>query len=408
MRLPPSWSEATLGTVLRRVQAKVDPATRSDLGAFIGLEDIESHTGRLIETDATERAIEIRSPKTPFRANDILYGRLRPYLNKVHLAQADGICSTEIWALRATPLILPEFAAFYLRSAAVREQASRIAQGANLPRVSAPAFDRIRVPLPTLHEQHRIVEVLRQTEAVGQLRARQVRDAAQIARARFHELFGHPAENPRGFEVVPLTKLGDFDRGVSKVRPRDAAHLFGGPYPFVQTGDVTNAGDWITEYTQTYSAAGLAQSRLWPTGTLCITIAANIARAAILGFDACFPDSVVGFTPHADVHAEYVLYCVRCFDAYFEHRASQSAQRNINLESLRALTVPKPPATLQREFAQFVRAVREVHDRLVAGQRAMTALLEQLQLAAFSGELTQGSSREPTPRRERTLPQACV
>src|ERR1022692_5176787 len=92
-----------------------------------------------------------------------------------------------------------------------------------------------------------------------------------------------------------LTELGELSRGRSRHRPRHAAHLYGGPYPFMQTGDVKASGGRISSYQQTYSEAGLAQSRMWPAGTLCITIAANIAETGILAFPACFPDSIVGF-----------------------------------------------------------------------------------------------------------------
>ena len=90
-----------------------------------------------------------------------------------------------------------------------------------------------------------------------------------------------------------LDQLGTVSRGRSRHRPRDAAFLYGGPYPFVQTGDVKHAGLYLRDYDQTYSEAGLAQSKLWPAGTLCITIAANIAETSILGIEACFPDSII-------------------------------------------------------------------------------------------------------------------
>ena len=92
-----------------------------------------------------------------------------------------------------------------------------------------------------------------------------------------------------------LDELGHVARGRSRHRPRDAEHLYGGPHPFVQTGDIKHASLYLTDYTQTYSEAGLAQSKMWPIGTPCITIAANIAETAILGIEACFPDSVIGF-----------------------------------------------------------------------------------------------------------------
>ena len=120
------------------------------------------------------------------------------------------------------------------------------------------------------------------------------------------------------WEPKSLDELGYVGRGRSRHRPRDAAHLYGGPHPFVQTGDVKHAGLYLTEYTRTYSDAGLAQSRMWPAGTLCITIAANIADTSILGLDACFPDSVIGFIPDdKKADARFIKYL---FDTLLQRR----------------------------------------------------------------------------------------
>src|SRR6266568_690687 len=104
-----------------------------------------------------------------------------------------------------------------------------------------------------------------------------------------------------GWKERGLNELGFVGRGKSRHRPRNAQFLYGGPHPFIQTGEIKHADLYVTTYTQTYSDEGLAQSKLWPAGTLCITIAANIAETAFLGFDACFPDSIVGFTPVEDL-----------------------------------------------------------------------------------------------------------
>src|SRR3990170_7318019 len=133
-----------------------------------------------------------------------------------------------------------------------------------------------------------------------------------------------------------LDELGFVGRGKSKHRPRDAPHLYNGPYPFVQTGDIKHSNLYITEYDQTYSEAGLEQSRLWPSGTLCITIAANIADTAILGFDACFPDSVIGFVPDpSKADARFVKYL---FNATIQRQVQQftqgAAQDNLSQEKL--------------------------------------------------------------------------
>jgi len=128
-----------------------------------------------------------------------------------------------------------------------------------------------------------------------------------------------------------LNDLGYVSRGRSKNRPRDAAHLYGGDYPFIQTGDVKHSNLYITQYTQTYSEAGLAQSRLWPIGTLCITIAANIADTSILSFEACFPDSIIGFIPDPkEADARFIKYS---FDALlqkqYQNFSKGAAQDNL-------------------------------------------------------------------------------
>ena len=110
---------------------------------------------------------------------------------------------------------------------------------------------------------------------------------------------------------VTLLDIGNLSRGKSKHRPRNDEILFGGNYPFVQTSDIKNANHILYKFEQTYNELGLKQSKLWNKNTICITIAANIAESAILGIDACFPDSVIGLEVNqeiADVHfVEYML-----------------------------------------------------------------------------------------------------
>jgi type I restriction enzyme S subunit len=139
---------------------------------------------------------------------------------------------------------------------------------------------------------------------------------------------------PNGWCWATLAQLGELDRGKSKHRPRNAAHLYGGTHPFIQTGDIKEAGPFLHKYVQTYSDAGLKQSKLWPAGTLCITIAANIAETTILGIDACFPDSVVGFVPSESISVRYVQLQLQAVRRRIEAMAPATAQKNINLEVL--------------------------------------------------------------------------
>jgi type I restriction enzyme, S subunit len=182
--------------------------------------------------------------------------------------------------------------------------------------------------------------------------------------------------------MKPLDELGYVGRGKSKHRPRDAAHLYDGPYPFIQTSDVKNAGLYITEYTQTYSAAGLAQSKLWKPGTLCITIAANIADTAILSFDACFPDSIIGFIPDPKKSdARYIKYL---FDTVIQQRFKKFtqgvAQDNLSQEKLLSLKLPvAEDVNDQRVIADKI----SIYDNLINTNRRQIQLLEELARLLF-------------------------
>ena len=134
------------------------------------------------------------------------------------------------------------------------------------------------------------------------------------------------------YERYKLSELGELKRGKSKHRPRNDEKLYGGKYPFIQTGEIKSANWKIDSFKSTYNEFGLAQSRLWEEGTLCITIAANIAETAILSFPACFPDSVIGFIPNKDkANVYYVDYVLRNYKNKLIQSASQTAQKNINL-----------------------------------------------------------------------------
>src|SRR5437879_5225090 len=130
-----------------------------------------------------------------------------------------------------------------------------------------------------------------------------------------------------------LDELGHVSRGRSRHRPRDAAHLYGGLHPFVQTGDIKAAQLNLTEYSQTYSEAGLEQSKKWPAGTLCITIAANIAETAILGIEACFPDSVIGFlADEKQCDVRFIKYKLDMVKRTFQQVSQGAAQDNLSQE----------------------------------------------------------------------------
>lgn len=176
------------------------------------------------------------------------------------------------------------------------------------------------------------------------------------------------------WDYVTLDKLGSVSRGKSKHRPRNDKTLFGGKYPFIQTADVKAAGLYLTEYNETYSDKGLAQSKLWPAGTLCITIAANIADTTILGIDACFPDSVMGFIPYEGVsNVKFVKYAFDILQRDCKKISQGTAQDNLSWKKLSTIKFPAPDIEIQDRIV----SVLSVYDDLIENNQKQVKLLEE-------------------------------
>lgn len=181
------------------------------------------------------------------------------------------------------------------------------------------------------------------------------------------------------WQTYKLRKVGALQRGRSRHRPRYAFHLFNGPYPFIQTGEVREARKYISTFENTYSEAGLAQSKLWPKGTLCITIAANIAELGILGFDACFPDSVLGFIPDTSKSdLDFVYYTLTHFQKQLKHIGEGSVQDNINLGTFEDIEFPFPSLPEQKAIASVLSSLDDKIDLLHRQNKTLEAMAETL------------------------------
>lgn len=176
------------------------------------------------------------------------------------------------------------------------------------------------------------------------------------------------------WECKTLDQLGEVSRGRSKHRPRNDPSLFGGEYPFIQTADVKAANFYITEYDTTYNEKGLAQSKLWHPGTLCITIAANIADTGILAMDACFPDSVMGFLPYEGIaDVRFVKYCFDILQQNCKKISQGAAQDNLSWEKLSTILFPAPPIEVQTKIADML----SIYDDLIENNQKQIKLLEE-------------------------------
>ena len=176
------------------------------------------------------------------------------------------------------------------------------------------------------------------------------------------------------WEYKTLDQLGTVSRGKSKHRPRNDPKLFGGEYPFIQTADVKNADYYITKYSDTYNESGLAQSKLWDKGTLCITIAANIADTGVLAFPACFPDSIMGFVPFEGVaNTRFIKYCFDRLQRDCKQISQGTAQDNLSWEKLSTIKFCIPEYKEQCRIADILSA----YDDLIENNQKQIKLLEE-------------------------------
>ena len=195
--------------------------------------------------------------------------------------------------------------------------------------------------------------------------------------------------------------MGDLSRGKSKHRPRNDPKLFGGKYPFIQTGEVARSNGTITSYSQTYNEFGLSQSKLFPKNTLCITIAANIADSGILTFPSCFPDSVVGFTSIPNtIESLYGLYFMNTIKSDLKSFAPETAQKNINLDILGDVIFPVPPYLEQVEITKrvedYFKLLNEYEKILQILKKQLTDLPKTILRNSFAGNLSTQKSDDGT------------
>ena len=190
------------------------------------------------------------------------------------------------------------------------------------------------------------------------------------------------------WKPAKLDELGFVGRGKSRHRPRNASHLYGGPYPFFQTGDIKAANYRLTEYSQTYSEEGLAQSKLWKPGTLCITIAANIAESAILDVEGCFPDSVVGFIADPEkADVRFIKYYMEILKLQMQSASRGTTQDNLSMDKLLTFDFRIPPLPVQQRIAGILSA----YDELIENSQRRIKILESMARVASSlGEIPEG------------------
>ncbi len=410
--LPVGWDIAALGDVTTDCKQRVPKP--SDTFTYIDIASVDRDSKTIVAPQVVRGSEAPSRARKVVRTGDTIVSMTRPNLNAVALIPRDlegQIASTGFDVLR--PLeVAPRWVFYAVRSQDFVRAMSDLVQGALYPAVrprDVRAFETVVAPLP---EQNRIADKLDSLLArVDACRERLDRVPAILQRFRQSVLAAatsgeltlkwreqHALEK---WQKLRLHDVGKLSRGGSKHRPRNDQRLYGGSYPFIQTGDIARSGGRISSHTQTYSEFGLAQSKLWPAGTVCITIAANIADTAILEYPACFPDSVVGVVadPKKAV-PEYVKWSIDVIREQLEAFAPATAQKNINVSVLESIEVLWPPLAEQREIVRraekLLRLADQIERRLASAVKSAELIVQSTIAKAFRGELVpQDPNDEP-------------
>lgn len=355
------------------------------------------------------------------KKDDILLS-VRAPVGPTNLAPCTVCIGRGLTAIRPSEELLIKYVLLFFRY--FEAQLASKGTGTTFKAITQDVIKNLEIPVPPLEEQERIVsrieelfssldnavETLKKTKE--QLAVYRQAVLQEAFTGNFTKIFRENSTDkiyadltwatedmieklptlPESWKYVPLSELGDLGRGKSKHRPRNDARLFeNGKYPFLQTSEVKAADKYITEYKKMYGEFGLAQSKLWPKGTLCITIAANIAETAFLGIDACFPDSVVGFTSYDYVIPEYVKYFIESQKLRLWAFAPATAQKNINLDTLENLIVPYCSMAEQKALVMEIESrltifsnIEQTVDSALAQAEAMR---QSILKEAFEGRL---------------------
>ncbi len=326
---------------------------------------------RLRYEDAPSRA------RRRVRANSSVISSVRPNLQAAAFVadeRADLVCSTGFNVVESRPTrLLPKFAHYVLISENTRQHFEAAATGVGYPAVGDKEFNALAIPLPPLSEQQRIAAYLdascaaidaaiaakrSQLETLDALREsivqRAVTQGLNPAAKMKPSGLDWVSDVPAHWQVRQIKRTCSLVRGQFTHRPRNDPALYDGPYPFVQTGDITAAGKYIRSYSQTLNELGLSVSKQFPRGTLVMSIAANIGDVAILDFEACFPDSMIGMIPGPKTNLDFLFYLMRAMRDIMLRSAVQSTQLNLNYVRIGTNFAPFPPLKEQSAIAEYL------------------------------------------------------
>jgi type I restriction enzyme S subunit len=378
-----------LGDVCQQARDTVKPGARPDL-RYIGLESIESGSGLFVERELSKTPEAPLANSFRFGPEHVLYGKLRPYLNKVVIPAFEGKCSTEIIPLLPSSDVDRTFLAYFLRSRQTVDLISAKTAGARMPRADMNFVFSLPLPLPPLPEQRRVVDLLSRAEGIVRLRREAEKKAAELIPALFLDMFGDPATNPKEW---PLLKVSDFVSRFEGGKNIQAGSENGSPYRILKVSAATSG-----IYRE-------SESKPSPDGYS--PPASHIVRAGDMLFSRANTEELVGATAIVEktdgrtllpdklwrfVWAEPVeiAYIHALFQSRHVRRelgklssGTSASMRNISQGKLYGLRLPIAPHTQQKAFAERAATVQSIQSQQSAATVKAQATFDALLAQAF-------------------------
>jgi type I restriction enzyme S subunit len=347
-------------------------------------------------------APEILGADAPSRARkeicegDVLVSTVRPNLNAVAVVPPDldgQIASTGFCVLRPNRAAIVGKYLFYFTTTPnfVGILSSKV-RGAHYPAVSDGDVKEIELPLPTLSEQRRIVEILDQADALRKKHAEADAKAARILPALFYKMFGDPATNPKGWPVKPL---GDITIGKPQYGANASAIEWSVEKPrYVRITDITGDGRLLKDGVMTLDLDDWEPYRLVPGDILFARSGNTVGKTYLYrpkdGLCA-YAGYLIRFNPDTNQVEPWYLFSLTQTDYYrnwVEARKRVAGQPNINGREYASIRIPCPPVPLQQQFAGMVEELIGIRDSRGTAVEEIGHLLDVLLHRAFTGDLT--------------------
>lgn len=368
------WTRVRFGDVVRLSKERCADPEAAGIDRYVGLEHLEPGDLRIRAWGNVADGVTFTNR---FRPGQVLFGKRRAYQRKVAVAEFDGVCSGDIYVFEpVNDLLLPELLPFICQTEGFFEHALKTSAGSLSPRTNWTSLADYEFDLPPIEQQRKIADVSIAQRALSDRQRDATAAADRLFQSHLTAAFAGLAVDP-AVSSRPLGEIARVERGQFTHRPRNLPQFFGGPYPFVQTGDVAASQGYLQRASQALSEEGKTYSRSFPRDTILITIAAVIGATAITTDETWCPDSVVGIQPDARVvRVRYLEFALRHARPYLDGKvATQTAQKNINLAVLRPLPIPIPAIETQQQIetalAHVELAAQAVRHRAVATDALM-------------------------------------